>query len=182
MGAIRLKTEDLDHRRSAIRRMLKPLRAYQPVACGLTHDKAGNGMVLGAHDGHVRDKDYREWYFRSSAKNVWCQYFEVWNDTEPQNRLSLVRAYFTVFIADRATGQFEELLCIHCDPNDESDMKRGPHLHVTKAIDPLPKCHFPLNYSHLDHVLTSIQTLHDAMYKAIVIVAKEVIPRFPTNI
>ena len=161
--------------------MLKPLRSNRLVACDITHDRSGNGMVLGAHDGHVTDRDYRGWHFRSSAKGVRCQYFEVWIDADPRSRLTLYRAYFKLSVINRVDNMFEEFLCIHCDPDDQSDMKRGPHLHVTKGDDPLPKCHFPLNYGHLNEVLKSIQTMHAAMCEAIMIVAKEVIPRFTAN-
>ena len=181
MQAIRLKREDLNRRRKVIGRMLKPLRADQLVACGITRDKSGNGIVLAAHSGLGTDRDYRNWRFRSKAKDVWCQYFEIWIDAGPQSQLRLFRAYFTLLLIDEASGRFEEVLCIHCDPDEESDMKRGPHLHVMKATHPLPKCHFPLNYSHLNEVLESIQTLNTAMCKAIAIVAIEVIPRFPAN-
>lgn len=181
MAGIRLKTKDLESRRSKIARMLRPLRANLSVPCDMTHDKSGNGIVLAAHSGRGAGRDYRDWRFRSKARDVWCQYFEVWTDADPQNRLSLTRAYFTLFLINREQNQLEELLCIHCDPGDQSDMKRGPHLHVTKAVHPLPKCHFPLNYSHLNDVLKSIQTLDTAMCKAIRIVATEVIPRFPAN-
>lgn len=181
MRAIRLKRENLNRRRKEIERMLKPLRADKRGACDITYDKHRNGMVLGVHDGPVTDRDYRKWRFRSIAKDVWCKYFEVWNDDDPRSGFSLARAYFTLFITNRENNQLEELLCIHCDPDDQSDMKRGPHLHVTKAAHPLPKCHIPLNYGHLNDVLKSMQTLDRAMCKAIVIVATEVIPRFPAN-
>lgn len=178
MAGIRLRRSDLGGRRMKIGRMLKPLHANRLVPCGVTHVRFGHGIVLGAHDGRGKSRDYRDWHFRSEAKDVWCQYFEVWTDTDSRSRLSLACAYFTLFLINRENKKFEEVLCIHCDPDDRSDMKRGPHLHVTKADDPIPKCHFPLNYGHLDDVLTSIQTLHEAMRKAITMVAKEVIPRF----
>lgn len=181
MGVIRLKTDDLNRRRRMIGRMLRPLHAGQFVPCDMTHSKSGNGIVLAAHSGHGTDRDYRNWRFRSKAKDVWCQYFEVWSDADSRIQLSLVCAYLTLFLINRVNQKFEELLCIHCDPDDQSDTKRGPHLHVMKAVNPLPKCHFALNYSHLNDVLESIQTLDRAMCKAIAIVAKEVIPRFPAN-
>ena len=147
----------------------------------MTHDKTGNGIVLGAHDGLGRSRDYLEWRFRSEAKGVSCQYFEVWNDAGPQSLLRLGCAYFTVLVLDNASRQYEELLCIHCDPDDDSDVKRGTHLHVTKCYDPIPKCHFPLNYGHLEDVLSSIHKLDEAMGNVIACVAAEVIPRFPTT-
>ncbi len=181
MPGIRLKTKDLERRRSKIARMLRPLRANRPVPCDMTHAWPGNGIALGAHDGAVTDRDYRGWRFRSRAKDVWCAYFEVWHHAGPRIPLSLACAYFTLFVTNRESKTLEELFCIHCDPDDQSDMKRGPHLHVTKACHPLPKCHFPLNYSHLNHVLESIETLNTAMCNAIAIVATEVLPRFPAN-
>ncbi|MGB2987603.1 MAG: hypothetical protein WBE26_17190, partial [Phycisphaerae bacterium] len=113
--------------------MLKPLRADQLVGCDITHDKSGNGTVLGAHDGPRGNRDYSEWYFRSSAKDVWCQYFEIWSDADPQSQRRLVCAYFKLSVINPENKTLEEFLCIHCDPDDQSDMKRGPHLHVTKA-------------------------------------------------
>ena len=75
MGAIRLKTVDVESRRRKIGRMLKPLHANQLVPCDVTHDKSGNGIVLAAHDGRgsVSVHTSKYWHQTSFASLRKCQ-------------------------------------------------------------------------------------------------------------
>jgi hypothetical protein len=48
-------------------------------------------------------------------------------------------------------------------------------LHIKAANEPLPHAHIALNLGHLDAVLTSIDTLSDAMKTAISMLKEEVL-------
>lgn len=61
------------------------------------------------------------------------------------------------------------------DKSDEEKYKKGPHLHIKAADDPLPHAHFALNLGHLDAVLISIETLSEAMRDGILMLKEEVL-------
>ncbi len=120
--------------------------------------------------------------FRTGARGVWAQYFEVWSPEDVrQKSWTLNAAYLTILELDRNNNT--EILGIHCDPTDRSNepissFKRGPHLHVKCAREPLPKSHFPLNYGHLSDVLRDCNALTKALEDAIFIIRTEVLERF----
>jgi hypothetical protein len=92
--------------------------------------------------------------------------------------LVLDRAYFTLLEIAPKTREFRELLCIHTDPGDSDELKQGPHLHVSCALDPIAHCHFPLDLGFLQEVLKDCDSLTAAMRRAIAVVGRDVLPRF----
>jgi hypothetical protein len=98
-----------------------------------------------------------------------------------QGSWSLLAAYLTIVELDRSNSV--EILGIHCDPTEagpdpQRSFKRGPHLHVKCAREPLPKSHFPFNYGHLDQVLRDCSALTKALKDAMCVVKNEVLVRF----
>jgi len=134
--------------------------------------------VLAIHDGGVSKLPYRRWCFRTHVKGLRAAYFELWKPAGAGSELRLDRAYFTLMQVVGPDKPYRELLGIHCDPDDASRLKKGPHLHVAHAHDPLPHCHFPLNLGHLDSILTDIAELTYAIELALGVVAEDVLPRY----
>jgi hypothetical protein len=61
---------------------------------------------------------------------------------------------------------------------DKGRYKKGPHLHIKAATDPLPHAHFALNLGHLDAVLESIESLSEALRCGILMIKEEVLDRY----
>lgn len=189
MASVSLATEDLfAHRPANVSRMLSPLRGA-PVACQAYSFKVGQSRVIAAHGGATNPESYfGDWRFPTLARDIQAQYYERWRLVDRDRRADLDRAYLHVYRVNREKHALEELLCIHTDPLDETNdallryCKRSLHLHVTRADEPLPKCHFALNISHIrDHVeqlLSSPDTLTAAFGKAIELIRFEVLGRF----
>lgn len=171
-------------RRAHIRNLLADLRANQSQspACDFYPGTEQDRKILAAHDGHIGGVHYRDWMFRTGAPAVWGQYFEVWSPEDArQHSWNLRAAYLTILELGKDTRT--EILGVHCDPADGSSepmrsFKRGPHLHVKCAREPLPKSHFPLNYGHLNDVLRDAAALTKAIRNAIFVVRREVLERF----
>jgi hypothetical protein len=166
-----------------VRNLLSPLLASQSrFHCGFEARKVNGGRVLVAHDNTRIGESYRDWTFRTFAKNFWCKYFELWKQIGQTQEWYLERAYLTILRPDIPNHDFDEYLCIHCDPNDLSaepfgSYKRGPHLHVEMAEAPIPDCHFPLNLGHLQEVLSSVNSLTEALRQAVEVLSHEFLAR-----
>jgi len=178
-----LSADDLFRRRGrSVASLLKPLASNNRVNVDLADGAWHGGKALGAFDASKPRSDPREWLFRTFVSDIRCNYFELWKPTTAADSFTIDRAYLSVFRVVAPAGK-DYLLCLHCDPHDPSPnplgrWKRGPHLHVEKAEDPLPKCHIPLNYGHLDQVLASMEALMTALGDAINLIARDVLPRY----
>ncbi len=72
---------------------------------------------------------------------------------------------------------------MHCDPNEPDDSgllkhaiyKRGPHIHVTAADQPLPHSHIALNVTQIDNVLSSFENLSAAFGSGVVMIRDQVL-------
>ena len=185
MSRITLAFEDLAPRARQITEMLSPLKTVRPLHCGFFPAPVGGGKALVAHDGFPLKDSHREYPFRLANSAIDCKYFELWTPCDNTGRTwNLVQAYFTVLLPNRQARRLEELLCVHCDPQDESDeptcwYKRSPHLHVEKAEHPLPKCHFPLCCTSLRTVSDSLHSLTSALHEAVKAVQDEVVGLYP---
>ena len=178
MGSIALSERDLIERLNTLYELFAPLRNGRPrVACRFATGGPSSTTVLVATDDQAGAGPYSGESFRTSTGILRCRYYELWRGSA-RGIFSLERAYFTLLEVVRATHEYRDLLCIHTDPNDENDLKQGPHLHVSCAPDPIPRCHFPLEFGFLDTVLTDCDSLSSAMRRAIQVVARDVLPRF----
>ncbi len=178
MASITLSERDLNVRRNALHELFTPLRAgYSRVAIEFAKDRPGGMIKLVATDRKASEFHSGDAGFRTKNATLRCRYFELWQGTL-KDRLSLYRAYFTLLLVDPETRSLPELLCIHTDPSDADDLKQGPHLHISCARDPIPHCHFPLEFGFLTDVLKDPQSLTSAMQRAISLVARDVLPRF----
>jgi len=182
--SIEININQLHNRVNFVRDLLTPLRAQNlPVACDISRHQLYGCKVIAAHEGLPNNLNSNEMYFKTFATDISGQYYELWKPIDPQKKLRLDRAYLNISIVNRNTHKYDKLISIHCDPYEENNelsclYKRGPHLHVQKAGHPIPKCHFPLNFTELDNVLSSINNLTEALKNAIKIVQDEVLTRY----
>lgn len=184
MAGIRLDARVLfGGRWKTVQQLLRPLSDKGRVKCAFADGIWRTGKALGAFDGNRPQGDPTGWQFRSSVTSVKCRYHELWLPEEAGDTYRLDRAYLTIFQSARPQDVLE-LMSLHCDPHDTSpipmcDFKRGPHVHVNaKALDPMPKCHFPLNYGHLDVVMDSVDSLTKALRDAVAVIQHDVIHRY----
>lgn len=188
MSGVRAKLPDLPSRQNRIRRLLGPLtrtRQHDRIACYC----AGQGTaryLLAAYDGKHPAGDYRKWRFSTFVPGMEASYFEHWGPTQAdgQGWWYLERAYLHIYKVDRRAEALEEAeyICLHCDPAESDDApqaryRRGPHLHIEAAPDPLPRAHIALCNGYLDEVLSSAACLFEAMERAVLMVRDEVLER-----
>jgi len=64
------------------------------------------------------------------------------------------------------------------DKLEKEKYKKGPHLHIKAADNPIPHAHFALNLGHLDAVLETIESLSEAMSYGLLMLKEEVLDRF----
>lgn len=179
---LEIEVAGLTQRATQVQKLLRPLRKKDPVACAVCREQFRNCKVIAAHDG-MAQSGFRDWRFRTCAENIKAQYFELWMSTEDETKLKLTRAYLNIYTFDKDSRNFEKLLSIHSDPYEFGKephclYKQGPHIHVQQARQPMPKCHFPLNYLELERVLSSVDNITEAFEKAIEVVHNEVLERF----
>ena len=178
MGSIALSERNLRERLNTLYKLFDPLRNGRPrVACRFAKGGPAGTTALVATDDRAGAGAYSGESFRTSTEVLRCRYYELWRGSA-RSIFSLDRAYFTLLEVVRATREYRDLLCIHTDPCDENDLKQGPHLHVSCAPAPIPRCHFPLEFGFLDKVLTDCDSLSSAMQRAIQVIARDVLPRF----
>jgi hypothetical protein len=183
----RLSSYLYEDRVNLIQEMLRPLLDGETVHCQFVPGALGNNSrVISSQSRQAkRPENYHDWRFPIKlAPRIWFHYFEIWMLINNGRHCSLNRAYLHLYI--RNDRDLDPLLCVHSDPleqptdpDDEKlrwqcEFKRGPHLHVSTAGD-LAHCHFPLNYGHLESVLSSIEDLTKAMADAIQVVRREVV-------
>jgi hypothetical protein len=178
MPSLTLSTKSLRERSDKLHELFIPLRGSKPrVAIRSATDSPRGMTALVAMDEKAGAVRYLSESFRSSAPALRCSYYELWRGPAGDD-WALNRAYFTLLGVAPPARHYDALLCIHADPADDNDLKRGPHLHVSCAPDPLHRCHFPLEFGFLDKILRDCGSLTDAMKRAIDIVARDVLPRF----
>jgi hypothetical protein len=140
---------------------------------------SSNRVVVVACDGQLGN-GHRECYFSTAIDGMMGQYFEEWVTSGNQSVWELHQACLHLFRRGSPHEPPDEILALHCEPglpgNSTHDkLKKGPHVHVRPAGPPLSHAHFPLNFSHLEDVLRSMQDLTPALQNAVEIVVSEVI-------
>ena len=186
MSDIVIEISQLAKRVAAVRKLLSPLRG-RIVPCLLrpAPHRYGEGQILAACQKMETGISFEEWQFDTLAKNFWCQYYELWRPISQTDKRFLERIYLNILHLN-SDHDFEKVISIHCDPDEkgpepQSSYKRGPHLHIQKSESPLNRCHFPLNYSHLKMVLSSIDNVTSAFNDAIQILLHEVLSKYQRN-
>lgn len=163
------------HRFTKIPQLLKDI-VDNPTLLGCKQVPGRDQYIIGVYDGATPPNlDYRNWRFRTLGTDFRANYFEIWYpmDTK-QKEWYLYRAYLTLFKIDRVITEENPIVALHCDPSESDDephakYKKGPHIHMLTAGDPLHHSHISLNNPRYlnSHILTSFEDfsihLSDAM-------------------
>jgi hypothetical protein len=178
-----IRFDELETRARLLQGLLSPLRKDGILVAG----EVCWGLYMGckavaAHDGPRSNQPFEDWRFRTLVPHVWGQYYELWKPSTQKALLTLNRAYLNIFIQNGTPPRLEKFVCIHCDPCESGNTlqcayKRGPHLHVLRAEEPIPQSHFPLNFGHLDHVLSSTTDIMKAMSDSVQVLRLELLDR-----
>lgn len=170
---------DVARRFAIIPRVLAPLSPTRPRS---TTRSLPGIIVVAAHGGSVPvSTDHRTWRFPTVVEELFGGYYEAWLPAEREGVWRLDRAYLTLYLLQGGRRAPDtELLALHCDPYEPESSphwryKRGPHLHIERAEPPLPRSHFALNMAEGDAVLASIESLTEAVERAVVLLREEVL-------
>lgn len=180
MPNIVITGDELVARATVIRQFLRPIANAREVAC--TSVPVRSGRVIAAHD-RIKTLDaYRDWRFRSTCRDIQCQYFELWNALATGREWFLDRAYLHLFWIDREARTESELIAVHADPNNKDEaplqtIRRGPHLHVKRLEEWLRHAHFSLTLGYVEEVTASAGEFTRVFSEAVKLVASEVIER-----
>src|SRR5207247_322532 len=108
-------------------------------------------------------------------------YFEVWHRSD-SDVLILHQAYLHIYRTNMLDIDEEEILCLHCDPDlpdneRHAQYRQGPHLHVRKAVDPIPHAHLALTLhrEHLEQTLASADSLTQTLMLAVEMLSREIL-------
>ena len=172
-----LPAADLGAQMTRVRSMLRPIARAEsgPASAPQT---VGGAWILGTHDGSPSLSGYRDWRFETPAPRHYAMYFEVWKPVD-RSRYGLDRAYLNIY-QRRSDGNEREILCLHCDPGESSAAphaayKRGPHLHLSFAEDPVKRSHLALYPGRVDELLSNRERLYGAMADAVQMIRDEVL-------
>lgn len=179
---IQLDRDTLASRGREIRRMLRPLALVPGGPAWAPRSLQAGGLELGVHDDARPNGPVTDWRFSTKSSRIRANYHERWGPVSGESRmLHLERAYLTIY-QSASPAQEIELLALHCEPNEpDSDgaiYKRGPHIHIVAAQDPIPRAHIALTRGHIDEVLAATSNLTEALGWSIVMIQDEVLARY----
>ena len=178
------REQNLRRRVGTIQRILGSMRAKELPVAVRDVPTAGMQRIFAAFDKNYVNGSYDEWIFRTNIRRIYASYYERWQPDDAPHRWVLERAYLSVRLAGHPGEDPMSLVCIHCDPLDRTyaypRVKQGPHLHVDCAEDPLPHCHFALNYCHLTDTLKSVDSLGQALMSLVDMLANELRHHYET--
>ena len=172
-----LLASEVTKRAAKIRVLLRPIaRAAAGPATETVH--SGGLWIIGTRDEAQVTSNYRDWRFATPIARHHAMYFEAWKQIDSK-RYRWQSAYLNIY-KRTAGGNEEEVICLHCDPAEpaaaaHSRYKRGPHLHVSAAGDPLKHAHLALHVEHVDEMLQKCQSIHDYLASGIQMIRDEVL-------
>ena len=172
-----LPAAELHNQEAHVRRMLRPLARAEAGPASVPRTVAG-AWILGTHDGSPSLSGHRDWRFATPAAHHYAMYYEVWRRVDRKN-FGMQCAYLNIYRRD-VRGDETELLCLHCDPGEASTSphaayKRGPHLHLSIAGDPVKRAHLALHVGRVEEVLADRERLYAALGDAVQMIRDEVI-------
>lgn len=145
------------------------------------------GYAVAARDTR-KDLRFSEWRFRTFLPGYRAGYYEIWNPIDPntQTHWCLDRAYLII------EKDGKEYISLHCDPEELdptkrqgrslAQYKRGPHLHIKVADQPIPKAHIAMSHAFLDQVLSSEDDIFRVFRMSIEMICDEILARENINL
>lgn len=178
MPVMQMTLREFRGRGQRVSRLMRPLtKAEHGPAWDLRRTQYS--IAIGTHDGSPTESNPAEWRFATRVSGLRAAYYEVWTRVG-HDRLCLQKAYLNVFRTNRVTNDETKFLSLHCDPNEPNSApharyKKGPHLHIQAAQKPFPSAHIALTCGHLDIILSSVESLSDAIGWAVHMLREEVL-------
>jgi hypothetical protein len=174
MPRIESNQKEIVSRQNKIRKLLNPISRIKggPVC---TLKPLQRKLILATHDGSPPLSDFTSWRFTTKHSAFRALYYEMWTGNGT-NIFSLDKAYLHIY--QMIDYDEREYLLLHCDP-DEPDIekhalyKRGPHLHISVAEQPIPHSHIALCLSNLDSTLNSVDSLTTALELCIKMICEQ---------
>jgi hypothetical protein len=182
MSANTVTIDNPGKRVAKVSKLLRKLRSDdRVVAVGIVGIKRDFEMIEAAFENR-RLSSHRESFFKTSSPNIWANYWEAWRSDDGASPWRLSVASLQLVWVDGPEWNPREIVAMHCEPNEvgksfQSQLKRGPHIHVKADGNRLGHAHFPLNLCHLNDVMHSIESLEHAIETAIDVLRSEVIDR-----
>lgn len=178
MAFVTSTLDQLSSRGAEVSRVLRAIAKGEKGPVWQPRSRRGE-YIIGVHTGSPPQSDYRSWRFPTFVESIYGAYFELWRE-DSENTFYLNRAYLSLLRRPRSASTEQELLALHCDPNEPDDAdhavyKRGPHLHFGTSEIPGPHAHIALNRCHLSEVLHSVETFTNAFRLAVVMIKEEVL-------
>jgi len=141
----------------------------------------GREELVVAVPGEPSGGSYRDWTFPTKVERLRGQYFEEWAKVR-QNEWELSHICFHIFLIEPGSTKPREIIAIHSEPGEDgrtltSKLKKGPHLHIKAATEPIGSAHFPLCATCLETVLTSTERLLESFREIIEVLATEVVAK-----
>jgi hypothetical protein len=183
-----LSADHLSGRGELIANMLRPITGSRRVGSSFAPQR--DELLIAVHSGTRPDTAPRDWRFTTPIRKIRGSYWERWAPTtEKRRRYYLAQAYLQLYWRESAGDDESELLALHCDPNEPDDIgllkhaiyKRGPHVHVMTASQPLPHSHFALNIGHLSQVLSSVEAITGAVQIGVHMIRDQVLDLFDAH-
>lgn len=185
MISIRLAVANLvPGRCSQVQSLLRPLRPRRnPVPCTFLISGSPTVKVIAAATPNQRHVAVGDLWFPSYVRKIHFRYHEAWRPLYTKEQWELTHVHLHLAYQEVGADLFVPILGLHCHPKSQereplNSYRVGPHLHIEKAEQPLPNCHFPLNLGHLGQVLESVDSLTDALKTAIGVICEEVVRRY----
>ena len=172
-----LSASEVTKRAKKIRVLLRPI-ARSASGPATETINANPLWIIGTRDESKANSNYRDWRFATPVDRYNAMYFEMWKKID-RKRFRWQCAYLNIYKRIR-TDQEEEIICLHCDPAVPSGAaharyRRGPHLHVSAAGDPLGRAHLALHVKHVEVMMQKCQSIHEHLASGVQMIRDEVL-------
>jgi hypothetical protein len=188
MYQIELSASELARRSAAIIDLMKvllksPIKGGKAISNTISCNAVlvDKSYILATFDGSKLNDVYRDWRFSSYRHGFRCMYFEEWVPVDANKKAWLLKQMaFSLFRILPNIRKEVEVLAIHCEPLEPDGQqhiryKRGLHLHVVLAQQPIPHAHFSINDGFVSNVMSNINSFSDALKSALEMVNDQVI-------
>lgn len=170
-----------NYRGLTIQKLLRPIAKVDTGPAWRFAPSIGHVKVLGTHDGSIHSDNFSEWRFASIVPRIFIMYYELWK-LAADNQCFIERAYLQIYKVNKLNGSENEIVCLHCDPNEPKNSKLYiykciPHIHMRTAEHPLNHSHIPLALGQDKFALKSVDTFDNFLSLSIQFIHDEILGR-----
>ena len=149
----------------------------------VTPRSLSDSFALIAKYGEQISSSDRDWTFPSAVHSIVCQYRELWRPVGSTGQeFKLENVQFQLLQHRGADKSLDEIAAFHWHPlllveNREQRYNNRPHLHLTRAPEPLAKSHLAVALTVATEHDTTVEYLDQLLDEAIEMVAIEILER-----